>query len=171
MLLNELETYTKMLFVHKHRLDDELQMQGEIMFRIAENMATANAVANQSKDDLKSTEARLFVKYSDDNKEGVAKTNHKVNIDPERTKAYRKMIADAKEAEKWGSLYDAWKARGFALKSLCELHLANYYTKDSFTSSETVTSDYDNDREAIRKGRSGIRQRVSASTPRRKVVE
>jgi hypothetical protein len=147
----ELRQFTSNLRINKHDLDTELEQQSQILFDIAEKLATSNSRRDQAKEDLTVKESELAETIqSEDPKLGVAKVNVRVNAHPSRTAAWRDYVAAKKDAELWAALHEAWKARGYALKSLCDLQLANYYTTNSHS---PKTENYDRNRNTIAQSR------------------
>ena len=119
-----------MLRVNKHRLEDELELQAEILDRIGQQMTVMNSRAIEAADDLKREESRIFVEFKDaGNSDKLADV--KMRGDAERKAAWIKSQAARSDFEQWQALYDAWKARGYAIKELVSLYSAQYFSKDA----------------------------------------
>lgn len=130
--LETIEAYRNRMRIEKHRLDDELEIQAELLHRIFEKVVSASSAAMEAKDVLERIEGDVYFEAKHVNpKATVPELQGITRTDPARIKAWR-MYRDAKaEQESWEGLHEAWKSRGFALRSLVDLRLANYYTSDS----------------------------------------
>lgn len=129
------EDIQAMLRVNRHNLDNELEIQGEMMSRIIEEVARHNHRQLEAKDILARTEARLLVHYKDsDEKMSEKHIAAQITRDPERVKAAQDYYDAVREHKKWEGLMDGWKSRGFALTNLCDLYVAQYFNKDSHQS-------------------------------------
>ena len=51
--------------------------------------------------------------------------------DPGRAAAWQELQSRRDELEQWRGLHEAWKARGFSIKELVALYVAQYFTVDS----------------------------------------
>lgn len=126
------EAFSKMLHIQKHRLDDELEVQSDILQQIGEGAATMTAREAQAKEDLDQLEAELFLELY---KKGGGTTKEQaqasIQLDPDRNRLWKKWQSSKTEKERWSKLYDSWKARGFDLKSLGQLYTDQYFTVDS----------------------------------------
>lgn len=148
--LADIQTYRKMLYVHRHRLDDELEIQADIMERISSQTVIQNSRQLDAKDQLSRIEARLVEDAKeDDPKLSNPMAEARVRRDPERIKAWQAYQAARAEHEAWQGLLDAWKQRGYAIKTLADLYAANYYSPSSTVRKEAV-SDADNLRAQMR---------------------
>lgn len=172
--LESLDTYYNLVPIQKHRLDDELAIQAELMFRITSSKAASSARARDLKDQLERAEAKIYreTALNSVTKMTVPELNGCVARDPERIRRWEAYQAAVVEAEKWEGLVEAWKQRGFALKSLADLYLANYYTVDSAgdgTRRITKEEEHTSNRQAISDSRKG-RPAVSDPPPRRRSI-
>lgn len=159
-LSDDINTYRKMLFVQRHRLDDELEVQAELMERISAATVVRNSRSIEAKENLSQVEARLLEDARDDDpKLTAAAADAKIRRDPERIKAWRIFQAARAEHEQWQGLQDAWRQRGFSIKTLADLYTANYYSPTSTTNSSRG-ADVDRDTENLR-----ARMRSAGWTP------
>lgn len=168
----DLDTYRRMLRVNKHRLDEELETQAEIMDRISDRISALSARASEAENDLKLTEARLFRDFkSDDEKLTDKAADSAVKRHQERISAFRRSISASQELAQWYGLHEAWKARGFSINKLCDLYAAQYFTKDS----HSVSPRSDRRRgeaEALRDRRPYEGEnRTESSSTRRRILE
>lgn len=140
-MVADIRQYRNMLRISKHRLDDELEVQSQVLDDISSQLTILNSRMLEANDQLKLVEARLFRELKDDNDKMTDKAaDAVVKQDPERKRAWQASQAARAEHEDWSGLYDAWKARGFALRELCGLYVAQYFTIDSFTGGRTDRS-------------------------------
>ena len=173
-----LDQIRAMLYINKHRLDDELQVQGDIMDRISTQVVLRNSAMIEAKDDLAKTEGRIAEDLRDtDVKMTVGMMDAKVKRDPERLRAWTRYQAARAAHEAWAGLLDAWKQKSYSIKTLADLYAANY-----FTLSNTQTSERQRQRDtSVDEGRAALRRAshvdrlvnpeeeiTKASTPRRR---
>lgn len=129
-----LEEVGRLVPINKHNLDEELATQAEVMFRIAEAKAKAASRMQDAKDALATEEARLYIgERRSGEKMTALEMTSKVQASPRRLKAYDAYQEARHAAEQWDDLFEIWKQRGFALRTLTDLYLGNYYTSDSRT--------------------------------------
>lgn len=123
------DEFRQRLRIDKGSLDDELEVQAQVLDRIGREVARLERAEAEAKDTLAATEARLAAEYKDDEqKRTVSELAGLVQRDRERVRDFQK-LQDAKQAHgEWKSLYDAWKARGFAIKELAQLFVAQYFS-------------------------------------------
>lgn len=126
------ETYSKMLVISKDHLDDELEVQSEVQQRIAIEVTRLNTAVAEAKDALRQVEADLAVELRSD---GTKLTDKQLDLevmrDNRRVVASRKFHAVREECERWTSLLDSWRQRGYSLKTLADLYSAQYFAIDS----------------------------------------
>ena len=182
------EQYRAMLPVHKHRLDDELEVQAQIMEQIISETVRQNARMLESKLNLEKVEGRLLAEFKeDDPKMTVQQLDAKVKRDADRNRAWEIYLANISEHGKWQGLQDSWRQKGFSIKTLADLYSAQYFQLSSHQVHQRTERGNDPERQdrvraAIRvAGRSSVAteeeqsQRDKASEeppkPRRRVVE
>ena len=166
-MIDDYDKYAAKLRVNKHRLDDELEEQPDIMGRISNKVAALSYAVNQSKDDLARTEARLGEHYREtDAKITVAGVDAKVRRDPDRAAAWQVYQNELQEFGRWKGLLAAWKQRGYSMKTLSDLYAANYFSVDSHRAPDS----YDNDRGQIARLRRGLNTALDEAkvAPRRR---
>lgn len=174
-----IEQYRAMLCVNKHRLDDELEIQPEIMDHISTQVVIRNNRLIESKDDLARVEGRL----SDDVREnepkaGVAFIEARVRRDPERIQAWQRYQSARADYESWQGLLDAWKQKGYSIKTLADLYSANYFSLNSTQISDRQRrreQEGDENRAALRRASHGLRtinaaEEIKTTIRRRKVT-
>src|ERR1700719_230785 len=124
------------LKIDKFLLDDELVNQPTLLCDITDAYAEAIAIRDTLKEALKTTDALLDaeVRQRKDIKVTDAVAMNLVQAHPEHAKA-AKAAGDAKlQADKINAIKEAVVDRGFALKTLAELAMANYYERNSVKS-------------------------------------
>lgn len=130
--MSTIEQYRSMLRVNKHRMDDELEVQAEVMDRINQSLASAELEASEAKDELARLEARLAAEFKeDDTKLSLDAVAGKVRRDRSRIQAWDRLQARVADHKEWAGLHEAWKARGFAFTTLANLYVAGYFTLTS----------------------------------------
>ena len=126
--LDDITTYRNMLRINKHRLDDELEVQPDILDRIGQRVTVMNSRALEAADELKRHEANAYFSIKDADKLSETAIKEKVRIAPARLQAWGRLQAARSELEEWQGLYEAWKQRGYSLKELVSLYSAQYFT-------------------------------------------
>lgn len=148
-----------MLHINKHRLDDELEIQSEMLNRISEEMTRAGAKEIEAKETCEQSEAELFLDLTSKtsaNKMTKDQAEATIKTDAFCTKQ-RKLYYTAKtEHNKWKGLFESWKARGYDLKALGQLHADQYFQLDSV--SGTKRNAGQNEHERLRSNMAEQRQ-------------
>ena len=133
--MTTLDNYRAMLSVNKHRLDDELEIQPDIMMRIASEVVTANGRMIEAKDDLGRIEGKLSEEIKEeDPKLSLPAIAAKVGRHSDRLRAWQVFQETRTTYERWNHLLDAWKQKGYAIKTLADLYAAQYFSTNSTTS-------------------------------------
>lgn len=136
-----LEQIRAMLYINKHRLDDELQIQADIMDRISTQVVLKNSAMLEAKDDLSKVEGRLGEDFRDGEvKLTVGQLDAKIRRSPERVRAWDRYQQARAGLESWQGLHEAWKQKSYSLKALCDLYAAQYFSPDSHQVSERQRS-------------------------------
>lgn len=136
--MSTLEQYRNMLYINKHRLDDELEVQGDIMDRISTQVVRRNTAMLEAKDELAKIEGRLAEEYRDDSslKLTAPLIELKVKRHPERTRAWEAYQRARAEHEAWAGLLEAWRQKGYSIKTLADLYAAQYFSLSSIQSNQ-----------------------------------
>lgn len=134
--------YRKMLVVHKHRLDDELEIQADLMERIGSELVKANVLTRTTKEHLAEVEGKLTQEEkAADPKATVAMIDAAMRANSRRKQAWREHLDAQAQAEQWQVLWDCWKQRGYSLKTFSDLYAANYFSVTSHTSPDADAQD------------------------------
>lgn len=125
-----LQDYRNMLRLDRYRLDDELQIQAEVMDRISQEVNKLNSRMLAAKEELLRVEARLMVDIAEDAtaKMTVAQLDAAVRRHRDRMAAWSSYDAARYAFDEWEALRDAWKQRGFSIKTLADLYTSQYFT-------------------------------------------
>lgn len=127
------QTYQELkalLPVSKHELDDALEKQADIMERISSRVVHWNSRVASTKEELAKLESRIAYEVRES-------AGGKVTLDgiagiqlrnPDRARCWDKLQENRSQLELWQGLLDAWRSRGFAIKALCDLYAAQYYS-------------------------------------------
>lgn len=127
--METLATFRNMLRIDRHRLDEELEIQSEIMDRLSQRVISLNTKQLEAKEELSRTEARLTLDVDDGStKMTAAQVAATVKRHSDRRRAFQLYSEARHEYEEWEALRDAWKGRGFALKTLADLYTSNYFS-------------------------------------------
>lgn len=120
--------------VNRHRLDEELELQGEWAYWIGQEVARRDSQVETYTDELKRTEARLYA----DAREKLDKPTEKeveawVRRHPDRVTSFERLQVAKVEAGKWAAAAEGWKQRSYSLKSLATLYSSDYWAQRSTT--------------------------------------
>ena len=120
--------------VNRHRLDEELELQGEFAYWIGHMVAQKDGQVDSFADEVKRTEARL----SAEARERLDKPTEKeieawVRRQPERITAFEQLQVAKVDAGRWAAAAEGWKQRSYALKSLAALYSSDYWAQRTTT--------------------------------------
>lgn len=123
-----------MLPINRHRLDEELEINAQVMDDIGRSVAKANSLMLEAKKQVEIVEAQ----ESERLREASDKmTNPQIEREVRRSRAYKDAWDHYQrlrhDHEEWESLYKAWTSRSYDLKALGELFAAQYFVIDSVT--------------------------------------
>lgn len=121
-----IEQYRTMLRINRHRLDEELELQAELMDRISSQVAVLNSQQLEAKEELSRIEARLFLELKGDKVSNEA-ANAEVRKHRERITAWQRYQVARQTCEDWQGLLSAWTARGYHIKVIADLFIAQYF--------------------------------------------
>ena len=130
--MGTLQQYRAMVRVNKHRLDDELEIHAQILDEIGR--AVAEAEHNLTR--IEAEHAGIIAAAarrlrSNDPKISVAAVEAELALDRSCATSAA-AVADVKHtAAEWAALHKAWYQRGFDIKALAELFVAQYFVLDS----------------------------------------
>jgi len=130
----DIEFYRKHLKVNKHALDDDLEYQSQYQDEISRCLAQANSAMLQAKEDLSQHEARLLIEMKEE-KVSNELAAARIKQDRDRSVWWKTFQLRREEHEEWLGLYDSWQRRGYSIKTLADLYVAQYFTVTSTTRS------------------------------------
>lgn len=157
-----------MLRINRYRLDEELELQGEVAAHIAREVAKTNSRMIEAADKLKRLEGELLLNFRSDRveKETAPEINARVLLDRERIAAFGVLQAARYQHEEWTGLQEGWKQRSHALSRLSELHSTDYFSQRTVTVNGEDPGAIDRARAALRSAsdepRGRVRTRVRA---------
>lgn len=156
-----LHHYRALLPVNKHNLDDALEIQANTQEEISRELALANSKALEEKDRLAQIEGELADKIKDDDPSlSIPKVDAKVRRHRDRVAQFERWMRAREEHEQWLGMLDAWKARGYSIKTLAALYGEQYYApRSAGPSYQTDTT----------RSRSAMREAHNRTTTRRRI--
>lgn len=168
----KLDDYRRLLPINKHNLDQELEVQGEMLYHISEGRTIANSQMLEAKNSLARIEAGISSEArSRASKITVGELDGIVQMNRDRQASWEAYQEARAIFEQWDGLYESWKQRGFALKTLADLYIGNYFVIDSAGGgrSRVAEKDHDNNRRAIATARSN--QQEPSARRRRPIID
>ncbi len=157
--------YRNLLPVMKHRLDDELELHAQVYETISSKVVVLNSRMLEAKNRLASVEDRLAEGFREDHEKLTKDAiEGKVRRHRDRTEAWEAYQRARADHEQWSGLLDAWKQKGYSIKTLAELYTADYY---SITTTSVGGGMPNYDREQGRRVTPGSAVRDDAYTERR----
>lgn len=146
------------LAIDKHALDQELQEQPMLFFKISEAFVQAAAERDMLKEQLATVDARLdgearriLDKSGDKYTEAMVK--NAVQTDKKHEAGMKNYLAAKEQADVLAALKEAFHSRGYMLKDLCNLYVSNYYDEESFKDTRTTDFEYRKNRDHISRAR------------------
>jgi hypothetical protein len=125
-----LQQYRNAVRINKHRLDDELEIQAQFLEDIGRQVALLDAKCAELKEELERTESRILIDLRNRaaDKMAAQEISARVTTAPERIKASQLHAQAVHDLAEWKSLYEAWRGRGYALRTLADLHGQQYFS-------------------------------------------
>lgn len=166
------DQYRAMLPTNKHRLDDELEMQAQVMEDISSEVVKQNQRVQTTKLSLDQVEARLAANIRDDEARiTAAQVEGKVKRDPEWIKARQLYVNAVADHGQWVGLLEAWRQKGYSIKTLADLYAAQYFTISSHQARERSTQVKPRDQSELRRDiRQAMKTAIESVSPRRRSV-
>lgn len=159
----DLAVYRDRLRIDRNRLDEELQQQAALYAQVGERCALAASVRDDRRERLKRVDALLFLRIRDRLLESgdrftEATLNSMVLTHAEHREAARLHAEAVHQCAQWEAMREAFQQRSYALKDLCQLFIAGYYTDTSVRgqpASDVQQRKYEASRERAHQARSG----------------
>lgn len=129
-----IETFSALLPIKKHELDDELVQHSDVLFRISEQMTKLRELSASATDEFRKAEAEAFAAQKNmvdvGTGKGLSDTRAEMGArnDPYRNKSWTVMIGYKSELERWEALYEAWKSKGHNMKTLADLYATGNFS-------------------------------------------
>ena len=154
-----IQQYRNMVRINRHRLDDELEMNAQIMEEIGQQAGAAERRATALKLEYEQVAARLVRNIkANDPKATAVLLESEITLDRACCTA-QYAHADAQQiAAEWSALAKAWYQRGFDMKALSELFVAQYFVIDSTGRAERKPEIDQAARAAMRSASSSVSQ-------------
>ena len=155
----DVEEFRRYLAIDKSKLDDAVIQQPMLLFQVSEALAEANAQRDLAKEELAHMDASLDIEIRKKLEKGMKKSTEAVvaamvQASTEHQALFNAYIDAKKTAETLFALKDAFVQRGFMLKDLCSLYVANYFEEGSIRSNNTTDrAIYDEKRKLLREAR------------------
>jgi len=131
-----MEELKKYLSIDKKALDDEVSNQATLFFNVAEAAISATAKRDAWKEELSQAEAKLDLQFREEFEEAKTKYTESqikslITADPDRCKINEAYLKAKAECEGLNALKEAFHQRGYMLRDLCQLYIANYFEDSS----------------------------------------
>lgn len=156
----DIAEFRKYLLIDKKRLDDAVTQQPSLFFEISEALAEAIAARDLAKEQLANVDAdldkdiRLQLETAGKRATETIVASM-VQADPEHQNSFNTYVDVKKKADILMALKDAFQQRGYMLRDLCQLYVANYFEDDSIkANSNTDRVAYEEKRKLLRDARS-----------------
>lgn len=125
--------FRALLLIDKSCLDQHLQEQAEIFYRIADALAQSQSVRDKAKEYIAITDAELNLQFRKVlEKDGVKVTDAKINAmvqdDEDHQEAFNKYMETKEQADKLSAMREAWMQRSYMLRELVGLFIAGYFS-------------------------------------------
>lgn len=152
--IDEFRSYLK---IDKHSLDQELEEQPMLFFKISEAFVQAAAERDMLKEQLATVDAKLDAQVRNDfadKKYTEAMVKNAVQTDKKHDAAMLKFLRAKEQADLLFALKDAFQTRSYMIRDLCSLYNANYFAEGSVKGSqETDRATYKTGRQRMAAGR------------------
>lgn len=134
------QDYKDALKIDKDDLDNELIAQPQLLADVSEEFVRAQSRRDQANEKQKQVQAERFAVLSKESKT-VKEADSKVVVDEKYIEAREQYKSAENEAAKWEYLRDAYKERGFMLRTLAQLYSTEYYQQASVYGSQRAADD------------------------------
>lgn len=118
------------LIIDKHNLDEEIERQADLVYRVSQQVTLAISRRDEAKADLLEVEGRIEVAIRKNAGEGRT-TDKQVearrNKHPKVVAARKAVIKANYELGKWNDIKEGLVNRGFAMRNLVDLYVNEYY--------------------------------------------
>jgi hypothetical protein len=152
-LLEELE---EGLQIDEHALDEALQSQPDLFYRVSKQLAILTSRRDAAKQGVTLAEADAQARIRRERSKNDEKVTDKaveadVRRDKEVERAQQEFLTLNSMVGQYGALKEAFQQRSYVLKDLCGLYVANYYADNTGSNSPQMKMRDIDAREARRK--------------------
>lgn len=117
------------LAIDKSALDDALQQQADLYFQVSQEYALALSLRDEAKETLARVDAGLSFSFRQrEEKATESKVKDQVAKDVQHAMSYSDYLAKKTRADVLFSLQESFSQRGYAIRYLCNLYQATYFT-------------------------------------------
>jgi hypothetical protein len=169
--LQEIQEFEKLVGVDKYALDDNLEQQPDLFYRVSRAYEMASAEAEQAKLDQDKTYAELDASYRED----MAKAGEKVTentvkqavaADPTMRAAIGFAARKREIMGRWRALKDAYSQRINVLRELTQLYSSGYFSDAVGNKAHRVTREVREEENRAARTRALAEQEKQAESPR-----
>jgi hypothetical protein len=144
--LDDLNDYVEYLLIDKYNLDIGLVEQASVYHKIGDRLADAMSYRDQARAELDRTKAECDKFIRQDAalaNERITEAQVAAKIVEEATfqTANSEYLEWKLIADKWTVMKDSFNQRAYALRDLCQLWMANYYSDTAIAEAKSVASD------------------------------
>lgn len=154
----DIDEFREYLRIDKHALDQELEEQSMLLFKISEAFVQAAAERDMLKEKLATIDAELDSEIREeygDTKYTETMIKTEVQTDKGHETAMLKYLKAKQQADLLFALKEAFQTRSYMIRDLCSLYNANYFEEASARGTAgTDRATYNKGRERIAEARS-----------------
>ncbi len=150
----------KCLQIDKNALDEALVGQPALFFQISEAFVEAMAIKDTKKEQLATVDAELdsMFRQSSNDKTTEAKIKNQIQLHPRHQIAFAEFNDAKLYADRLGVLKEAFHQRGYMIRDLCQLAVANFFEVSSVKETQSTQAvAYNSMRDKLAAKRSGHR--------------
>lgn len=155
--VTDIDEFRRYLKIDKHALDQELEEQPMLFFKISEAFVKAAAERDMLKEQLATTDAQLDAVAREgfaDQKYTEAMVKNEVQTDKKHDTAMLKFLRAKEHADLLQALKEAFQTRSYMIRDLCSLYNANYFEEASVRGTpQTERATYNAGRQRLTEGR------------------
>lgn len=154
----KIDEFRGYLAIDKAALDDEIIQQPSLFFRVCEEYVVAAAERDALKEQLSYVDAQLDAEVRrrlerEDAKATEAMVKAQVQTHGDHEAAFTEFVEAKKKADVLSALKEAFHMRGYMLRDLASLTIANYYGETSIKGHAVDTAVYKRQRQRLAEGR------------------
>ncbi len=153
------EEFKSYLQIDKDALDDEIVQQPSLFYRVSETYVQVASKRDALKEQLARVDAELDAEVRDDLDKSDAKVTeaivkNQVQCSLRHEQAFKAYLAAKEEADLLTAMKEAFHMRGYMLRDLVQLHVANYFENSAIRgTAQTDRHRYDQQRATMAEAR------------------